>query len=159
MTTNSMRQKREKVKRLNWLTEAQAAIGWGIILVLVAVLGTIYLNQASHIAVTGRRVQMMQNELDTLKRDNADIEKTIAEAQSLDRLQQQAQAMGFIEARPEDIEYLVIPDYPRETAVPPAPTPDTANINPSAPLETIDEAIWFAFQASASSLVQGEAGE
>ena len=72
MTTNSMRQKREKVKRLNWLTEAQAAIGWGIILVLVAVLGTIYLNQASHIAVTGRRVQMMQNELDTLKRDNAD---------------------------------------------------------------------------------------
>ena len=38
-------------------------------------------------------------------------------------------------------------------------TPDTANLSTSPPLETIDEAIWFAFQASASSLVQGEAGE
>ncbi|MCA9873281.1 MAG: hypothetical protein KC441_06490, partial [Anaerolineales bacterium] len=114
-----MRHKREKAKRLSWLTEAQAALGWGIILVLIAVLGTIYLSQASRIAVTGRRVQLMQNDLETLKRDNAEIERTIAESQSLERLQQQAQEMGFVEAQPGDIEYLVIPDYPQETAVSP----------------------------------------
>ena len=72
--TNSLRQKRESAKRLTWLTEAQAVLGWGIILVLVAVLGTIYLSQASQIAVTGRRVQIRQNELDTLKRENAAME-------------------------------------------------------------------------------------
>lgn len=162
MTTSSMRQKREKAKRLNWLTEAQAALGWGIILVLIAVLGTIYLSQASRIAVTGRRVQMMQNELETLKRDNAEVERTIAASQSLERLQQQAQEMGFVEAQPGDIEYLVIPDYPQATAVPPtlaidpAATPEPALAPPPA---TIEEALWLAFQGSVGDLIQGEAGE
>jgi len=157
-----MRQKREKAKRLNWLTEAQAALGWGIILVLIAVLGTIYLSQASRIAVTGRRVQMMQNELETLKRDNAEVERTIAASQSLERLQQQAQEMGFVEAQPGDIEYLVIPDYPQATAVPPtltidpAATPEPALAPPPA---TIEEALWLAFQGSVGDLIQGEAGE
>lgn len=157
-----MRQKREKAKRLGWLTEAQAALGWGIILVLVAILGTIYLSQASSIAVTGRRVQMMQNELETLKRDNAAIERTIAESQSLEQLQQKAQAMGFIEAQPGDIEYLVIPEYPQATAVPPtlstdpAATPEPALI---APPQTIEDALWLAFRDNVNDLIQGEAGE
>jgi len=162
MTTSSMRQKREKAKRLSWLTEAQAALGWGIILVLIAVLGTIYLSQASRIAVTGRRVQMMQNELETLKRDNAGIERTVAESQSLERLQQQAQALGFVEAQPGDIEYLVIPDYPQATAVPPTISSDPATTPEPAfapPPETIEEALWLAFQDSVGDLIQGEAGE
>ncbi|MBK8985092.1 MAG: hypothetical protein IPM39_03270 [Chloroflexi bacterium] len=157
-----MRQKRETAKRLNWLTEAQAAIGWGIILVLLAILGAIYLNQASHIAVTGRRVQMMQNDLETLKRDNAAIERTIAESQSLGRLQQQAQAMGFVEAKPGDIEYLLIPEYPHATAVPPQLSPDpaaTPQAAPVSPPETIEEAFWLAFRDSVGDLIQGEAGE
>lgn len=162
MTTSSMRQKREKAKRLSWLTEAQAALGWGIILVLIAVLGTIYLSQASRIAVTGRRVQMLQNELETLKRDNAEIERTIAESQSLERLQQQAQDMGFVEAQPGDIEYLVVPDYPEATAVSPTLAADPA-VTPEPvlvpPPETIEEALWLAIQDSVSDLIQGEAGE
>jgi hypothetical protein len=159
--TNSLRQKRESAKRLTWLTEAQAALGWGIILILVAVLGTIYLSQASQIAVTGRRVQIRQNELDVLKRENATMEKEIAEAQSLDRLRIRAQELGFLPALPGDIEYLPIPDYPRETAVAPSLALPTTNATPEAlaPPETIQEALWAAFRASVSNLVQGEAGE
>ncbi len=56
--TTTMKRKRDTNKRLSWLTEAQAAVGWGIILVLVAILGTVYLNQASKTAVAGRRVQI-----------------------------------------------------------------------------------------------------
>ena len=56
MTTT--RQKREQLKRLGWLTEAQAVLGWGVILILVALVGAIYLNQASRIASVGRRVQV-----------------------------------------------------------------------------------------------------
>lgn len=156
-----MRQKRERAKRLSWLTEAQAALGWGIILVLVAVLGTIYLSQASRIAVTGRQVQMMQNELETLKRDNANVEQTIAESQSLSRLQERAREMGFVAAQPETIEYLVIPDYPSGTAVPPTleAQPDSAATAVSQPVTTIEEALWLSFQQSVGSLIQGEAGE
>lgn len=161
MTTGSMRQKRESSKRLSWLTEAQAALGWGIILVLIAVLGTIYLNQASQIAVTGRRVQLKQNELEALKRDNATFEREIAESQSLSALQQRAQEMGFITAQSGDIEYLVVADYPRATAVPPSlAAPDTAALTESsAPPESIQEALWAALRHSVNGLIQGEAGE
>ncbi|NHZ72274.1 MAG: hypothetical protein GWP17_04210 [Aquificales bacterium] len=157
-----MRHKRDTNKRLSWLTEAQAAVGWGIILVLVAILGTVYLSQASRTAVAGRRVQIRQNELDSIKRENADLEKKIAEAQSLEKLQAQAQAMGFIQAQPENIEYLLIPDYPAETAVPPIissakPTPETEKTTP--PPETMTEALILAFQASVNSLIEGSAGE
>ncbi len=153
-----MRQKRDNHKRLSWLTEAQAAVGWGIILVLLAILGTVYLSQASRIAVSGRRVQIHQNELGNLKRTEADLEKKIAEAQSLEALQAKAQAMGFIQAQPENIEYLVIPDYPTETAVPPAlfTPPET---EPALPVQTMEEALILAFQASVNSLIEGNAGE
>ena len=154
-----MKRKRDTNKRLTWLTEAQAAVGWGIILVLVAILGTIYLSQASRTAVAGRRVQIRQNELDTLKRENAGLEKEIAEAQSLTDLQSKAQAMGFVQAQPENIEYLLIPDYPAETAVAPiiSATPDVAETVP--PPDTMEEALSLAFQASVSSLIEGSAGE
>ncbi|MCZ7671634.1 MAG: hypothetical protein M5U34_33185 [Chloroflexi bacterium] len=158
MTTGSMRQKRNDNKRLSWLTEAQAAVGWGIILVLAAILGTVYLSQASQIAVSGRRVQIRQNDLDDLKRENASMEKQIAEAQSLTDLRLRAQAMGFVPAQPENIEYLAIPDYPAETAVPPliAATPEAT---PIPPIETMEEALIAAFQASVSNLIEGSAGE
>ena len=50
------RQARELARRLGLLTEAQAAAGWGVIVVMGALLGAIYLNQASKIATIGRRV-------------------------------------------------------------------------------------------------------
>jgi hypothetical protein len=157
--TTTMKRKRDTNKRLSWLTEAQAAVGWGIILVLIAILGTVYLSQASKTAVAGRRVQIRQNDLDDLKRENASLEKSIAEAQSLDDLRTQAQAMGFIQAQPENIEYLVIPDYPAETAVPPiiSATPEVEELVP--PPDTMEEALILAFEASVSSLIEGSAGE
>jgi hypothetical protein len=157
--TTTMKRKRDKNKRLSWLTEAQAAVGWGIILVLVAILGTVYLSQASRTAVAGRRVQIRQNELDELKRENANLDKKIAEAQSLEKLQIQAQAMGFVQAQPENIDYLVIPDYPVETAVPPTISATPAAEETVSPPDTMEEALILAFQNSVSSLIEGSAGE
>jgi hypothetical protein len=97
------------------LTEAQAAAGWGVIVVLGALLGAIYLNQASKIATIGRRVQMEQNELDEVKRANAELERQIAEAQSLERLDAEARRLGFVPSTPADIDYVVIPQYPTES--------------------------------------------
>lgn len=152
------RESREQARRLSWLTEAQAAIGWGIILVLAALLGAIYVRQASRIATVGRRVQVKQIELVELKRQNADVEQSIAEAQSLDRLQSEAIRLGFVPADPEDIEYVVVPQYPAdngETAVfLPTPTAQPAPIP-----ETIGSAIWQKLRSSITGLVQGEARE
>lgn len=152
------RQTREQHRRLSWLTEAQAAIGWGIILFLAALLGAIYVRQASRIATVGRRVQVKQIELVELKRQNAAIEQSISEAQSIERLQEAALRLGFVPADPEDIEYVVVPNYPVGAeaiveAVTPTPPP-----RPPIP-QTMSEAIWRSIRNGITGLVQGEARE
>lgn len=152
------RQNRERMRRLHSLTEAQAALGWGIILALIALLGVIYLTQASHIAAVGRRVQILQNELEDLKRDNNTLERQIADAQSLERLQSQALQQGFVQAESEDIEYVIVPNYPAATTV----SPLAEVVQPKAtaePITTMTEAIWTAVQAHIEDFIQGESGE
>lgn len=151
------RQTRELARRLGQLTQAQAAAGWGIIIILGALLGAIYLNQTSSIAEIGRRVQREQNSLDEIKWKNADLERLIAEAQSLDHLSAEARRLGFVLATPSDIDYMVIPSYPMEDA-PKSEAAPTVEA-PSAPPETIWEALTLAIRSLGIGLTRGEANE
>lgn len=148
---------RQQAKRLIWLTEAQAALGWGIIIILVALLGAVYLTQASRIAATGRRVQILQGDLTDIKRVNSTLERQIAEAQSLPLLQERARTLGYVQANPNDIEYLVVPDYP--TGPPPVATPPPEVIPTPEPILTIQEAFWYAVKDYVAGLIQGESSE
>ncbi|MBE2201588.1 MAG: hypothetical protein IAE79_23450 [Anaerolinea sp.] len=150
----SARKAREHSRQLGALTQAQAALGWGIILILVALLGVIYLSQTSRIATVGRRVQFLQEDLDTLRRQNAALERQIAESQSLDYLQQAAVRLGFRHADPEAIEYVIVPDYPAVTPAPPLPAAAIP-----APPDTMGEAVWLAVQGSVTNLMRGESRE
>ena len=143
------------MKRLGQLTEAQAALGWGIALVLIALLGTIYLRQTSQIATLGRQVQLLQFELNDVRRENGEIEQQIAEGQSLARLQAEAARMGFVLANADDIDYIIVQNYP-ETAVTPEPV---ATISPAEYPSTMTEAILWTIQSSVTSLERGEARE
>lgn len=153
------RQTRDQIKRLNALTEAQAALGWGVILVLAALLGTVYVSQASRIASVGRQVQILQNDLTELKRQNNDLEREIAAAQSLDRLQAETIRLGFVEASPDDIEYIIVPDYPAESidTNPLEILPTVTAVPP--PAETVRQAIWLYLRGQFSDFIRGEASE
>ncbi len=152
----SSRQTRERSLRLVKLTEAQAALGWGIILIMLALIGAIYLGQTSKIAASGRKVQDMQSELNALREENAVLERDIAQVQTLDYLRQESERLGFVSAQPFDVEYLVIPEYPSATAVsapstPPEPLPE--------PAENMQEALLLALEAAFIDLAIGEANE
>jgi len=151
----SRREKRQKTRRLNVLSDAQVALGWFVILALAALVGAIYVSQASRIAGAGRQVQILQNQLEDLKRKNAELERDIAEAQSLERLQQEAGRLGFVRAAPEDIEYMVVEGYPQATAAP-SPLPSSTPA-PTRPVESMGEAVWLALRGSLDGLVRGEA--
>lgn len=151
LPTPPTRQDRQEARRSLVLSEAQVATGWFIILGLIALLGAIYLTQASRIAGTGRRIQILQGELDDIQRLNADLERDIAQTQSLERLQSEAIAQGFVTAAPEAIEYLVVPNYPAGATPAPTPVPP-----PPAPIETIGEALWVAFNNSIRHLIRGD---
>jgi hypothetical protein len=151
------RQARELARRLGWLTEAQAAAGWGVIIILGALLGAIYLNQTSKIATIGRRVQAEQNDLDEIKRQNAELERLVAEAQSLERLNSEAQRLGFVPSTPSDIDFIVIPNYPTEP-MPEKVEEQSVEEVPSSP-ETIWEALALAFRDMGIDMTRGETHE
>jgi hypothetical protein len=141
--------------RQTWkMAEAQAALGWAVIILLAAVVGTIYLAQASTLAETGRRVQRAQIELSNYKRENNQLEEKIAQAQALDRLQPEAQRLGFSQPNPEALLYLVITDYPTTQ---PAPAPEPTPL--PEPIETVEEALFAFLRAQLATLQRGEVYE
>jgi len=172
--TKSSSQSRELARKLSKLTEVQAAVGWGLILLIVALLGVIYLNQSSRIAAVGRRVQVLRGQVSQIQRENTDIEREIAEAQSLERLQREAKEMGFVRSESFYVDYLVIPPF-TSTFSPPAAqdcilsdaeqpctfSQDTGNlqaVEPLPPAETIREALLLLLESTINNLMEGESG-
>ncbi len=82
----------------------------GIISILIAfsLLGGIYLTQASHVAITGRRVQELEAQKKQLQEQNMQLMAEIAELESVQRLAQRAQELGFVRPDMEQLEFLVI---------------------------------------------------
>lgn len=153
----SSRQAREITQRLNKLTEAQAVIGWTMIMLLVTILGVIYLNQSSQMATVGRRVQYLQYEVSVIQRENAGIEREIAQLQSLSRLQKDAEKLGFIPSTAYDMEYLRINNYP--PLLPSNPLDLGQEEAAAPPVDTTREAIWLVFSAKINDLMLGESRE
>ena len=154
--SRSSRHTRELGRKLSKLTEVQAAIGWGLILLVIALLGVIYLNQSSRIATVGRRVQTLQYDLGEIQRENADLEREIAQAQSITRIQKEAEKMGFVKAQPAYIEYLVVPNYP---AVAPVTEQEAREVTKSTSAESMREGIWLVIEGGLNDLMRGESRE
>jgi cell division protein FtsL len=148
----SRRRRTEKRKLLMWHTEAQAVLTWGVIMVLAALVGAIYLLQASRIASVGREVQTLQYQLNETKRVNSEIEREIAEAESLDRLKEEALKLGFVRATPEDVAYVVVLGVPSDSA----PIQKAEVDSRPEPFETIGEALLAAVQDGFGALQRGE---
>jgi cell division protein FtsL len=154
--SRSSRHTRQLARRLSKLTEVQAAVGWGLILLVIALLGVIYLNQSSRIAAVGRRVQTLQYDLSVLQRENADIEREIAQSQSILRIQEEASRMGFVTAQPGNIEYLVVPNYPSVALV--TEEEVQTSVEPSS-IESMKGGLWLVIETGLNELMRGESRE
>ncbi len=155
--SNSSRQTREITRKLRKLTEVQAAVGWGLILLVMALLGVIYLNQSSKIAAVGRQVQELRAEINTVQRENSEIEREIAEAQSLSRIQEEAEKLGFVRAESIYVEYLVIPPF--TTMTDSSEERQIKNQTDAPPLESFQDALLLTVKSAINDLMEGESGE
>ena len=91
---------------------AQAALGWAVIVALLALLGAAYLAQANQTIVSSYHMQLLTIELKELQEQNTLLEAQIANDQSVEHSQGRAIELGFVPAGPEDIEYLLVKDFP-----------------------------------------------
>jgi cell division protein FtsB len=90
--------------------DVKTAIGSILIFVLVSLLGWLYLSQASQVTTTGYRIYELESERARLQRENAKLMLEIAALERLEDIEARARQLGFVS--PDQMEYLVVADYP-----------------------------------------------
>lgn len=104
-----------------WLQHALSRTGWrpqrqavalgvlGVFIVLM--MAALYLSQVAMEASRGREMRTLVTLRDEIERSNEELRVEIAELKSLSKLQERAQALGFVQASTGDQLYLVIDGY------------------------------------------------
>ena len=138
-----------------WRTQTQAVAVVSISLLIIAILGGFYLTVASRAATAGRDLQQLEIEKTALVQANGELLAELAALRSVTRLAARAQALGYVAAQPEQIDYLKVAEYPytAQTSAPPrAAAPETA-----APSTLSQVANWLA--QVLQGLVMGGSGQ
>lgn len=97
---------------------------------LIALLGLIYLGQNGQATMTGRRTQELNDQLERIKRENAQLETEIAQLTLPSRIAERGKAIGFRPATITQTVFVVVKNYPVESkpvVASPAPAPANAN--------------------------------
>lgn len=79
-----------------------------VLVVVLALMATLYLMLVSRTAARGRRIEQLRSELLRLGRENAQLEVEIAQEGAVDLVRQRALDLGFTPAR--DVVFLFPPD-------------------------------------------------
>jgi hypothetical protein len=92
--------------------QGRATFGMLIMLLVLSLLGWIYLTQASHVATTSRRIEELQRDKTRLEQENLELGVQIADMESVSRLAERAQELGFVIVALDDADFLVaaVPD-------------------------------------------------
>lgn len=139
------------------LSRAQTAITWVMLAALIAMAAVFLLVQASAVATVGREIQDLQFQLSNIRQQNSDLERQIAEAQSIEVARAKASQLGFRNATPAETMYLIVPDFPPRPA-PFDPFPDLADdVSQAEQVGSMQEAIQLAFYQTISGFIEGSA--
>lgn len=107
----------ENIKQAPWRVQRQ----WiGILLVCVVVgsmVAGMYINITAQAAIRGRQIQLITNEMEGNRQENADMETQLAKLTSSDAMQERAGQLGFYPASNEEIIYLSVIGYTERLAV------------------------------------------
>jgi hypothetical protein len=96
----------------------------------LAMVAALYLDVTAQAAIAGRAIQDMSAAAIAVQHNNADLQTKLAELTSNSAMEARAQALGYRQVSPDQIEYVVVPGYS-------APRPDilasAPSLRPSAP--------------------------
>ena len=101
------------------------------VVLAVAVIGALYLAQASRTAAAGRRLQAMEQQRQALEQENEQLRAEIAALRSVPRLTGAAESLGYHPAGPGEVEYMLVKNVPPLAEPTPAPDLTTSEIEPT----------------------------
>ncbi len=96
------------VKRRQLGMDSHAAVALSIVAGVLAMVTALYLILVGRIAARGRSIEGLKAEIFRLERENQHITVEIAAESAVFRLEERAEALGFVPA--EEIEYVVSSD-------------------------------------------------
>lgn len=79
---------------------------------VIALVGLLYLAQSTQATLTGKRVVKLQERLEHLRRENAQLEYEIAVLTAPHRIAERAARLGLRPLTPARAKYVVVTDYP-----------------------------------------------
>ncbi len=105
-----------------------------LVVVFAALVAGVYLDVTARAATLGREIQFMQEDIESLELEIADLETQLAQITSATVMEERARTLGFEPVVMDTAEYIVVPGYiPRtETNLAPPPQP-IRNTVPSLP--------------------------
>ncbi|MBN1678670.1 MAG: hypothetical protein JW966_00165 [Anaerolineae bacterium] len=114
-----------------WRDQRQFVATATLFVVVAIIIGTLYLIQTTTTATTARMLDEMSDHRSQLERDNERLRAEIAALQNLPSVMTQAAELGFREAGPDEIEYVIVEGYrynrpqvtPTATPAPEEPDP------------------------------------
>jgi hypothetical protein len=80
-------------------------------LVLIASITGVYLSVSAQAAASGRKIQSLESEIDTINNEIAELTSDLAQARSVDRMKSKAESLGYVPLDPHQAVYLEIPGY------------------------------------------------
>jgi hypothetical protein len=116
-----------------------------LVVIFAALVAGIYLDVTARTATFGREIQVMEEEIESLKLTNADLESRLAFMSSMEEMEKRARSLGFERLQKDESTFIVVPGYiPREharLAPPPGPVKAVAAALPAAFTESLFD--WF----------------
>jgi len=111
-------------------------------LVLVAAVTGVYLSISAQAATTGRKIQFIENDIDEINNEIADLTTTLASTRSTEKMLTKAKDLGFKLMNTNEAKYLKIPGYDPETDL--ALAPPRVNIIAESPIvkSTYKSSLW-----------------
>ena len=146
-----------KVRQAPWRVQRQWIGLFLLGVVLVTMVSALYLNVTVRIAVAGREIQMLEEDIATGERTNADLETELAGLTSAAAMQNRARALGFSPASPDEITYIYVAGYTPPSPVNLAETSGQVSETPillSGYSETLFD--WFTRKLTASIQTGGQ---
>jgi cell division protein FtsL len=94
-----------------WRKQLQFIGLFSLVLVLIALVASIYLNISARSAAVGRDIQSMQKRIDEIDQEIEDLQSELAFMMSADEMEERTNEMGFYPLSSDQLVYMTIPGY------------------------------------------------